>query len=181
MSERLPRHQFLQTASALGLGAGLGPWDAVSAITPATADEAKVGPEMVRYRQNRGDRLRSIGRRFGVHADRRLVTSRVGRPRKPIEVVLVDEERGELVGELGFTLQQHVAVENSASLDRLEIRGNHFIKPLFAFRVVAGKMGRNTRHDVASLPSAGLQAARARAQGRGQGSSSSARKAFSPR
>jgi hypothetical protein len=177
MSERLPRHQFLQTASALGLGAGLGPWDAVSAITPATADEAKVGPEMVRYRQNRGDRLRSIGRRFGVHADRRLVTSRVGRPRKPIEVVLVGEERGEL----GFTLQQQVAVESSACLDRHEIRGNHFIEPLFAFRVVAGKMGRNTRHDVASLPSAGLQAARARAQSRGQGSSSSARKAFSPR
>ena len=50
MSERLPRRQFLQAASALGLGAGLGPWDAVSAIIPATADEAKVGPEMVRYR-----------------------------------------------------------------------------------------------------------------------------------
>ena len=50
MSERLPRRQFLQAASALGLGAGLGPWDAVSPITPATADEAKVGPEMVRYR-----------------------------------------------------------------------------------------------------------------------------------
>ncbi len=50
MSERLPRRQFLQAASALGLGAGLGPWDSLSAITPATADEAKVGPEMVRYR-----------------------------------------------------------------------------------------------------------------------------------
>ena len=50
MSERLPRRQFLQAASALGLGAGLGPWDALSAITPATTEEAKVGPEMVRYR-----------------------------------------------------------------------------------------------------------------------------------
>ena len=50
MSERLPRRQFLQAASALGLGAGLGPWEALSAITPATAEEAKVGPEMVRYR-----------------------------------------------------------------------------------------------------------------------------------
>jgi len=50
MSERLPRRQFLQAAWALGLGAGLGPWDSLSAITPATADEAKVGPEMVRYR-----------------------------------------------------------------------------------------------------------------------------------
>ena len=38
-------------ASGLGsVGCGLGPWDALSAITPATADEAKVGPEMVRYR-----------------------------------------------------------------------------------------------------------------------------------
>ncbi len=50
MSERFPRRQFLQAASALGLGAGLGPWEALRAITPATADEAKVGPEMVRYR-----------------------------------------------------------------------------------------------------------------------------------
>src|SRR5271157_1214065 len=50
MSERRPRRQFLQAAWALGLGAGLGPWDSLSAITPATADEAKVGPEMVRYR-----------------------------------------------------------------------------------------------------------------------------------
>ena len=50
MSDQLPRRQFLQAASALGLGAGLGPWDALSAITPATADEAKVGPEMVHFR-----------------------------------------------------------------------------------------------------------------------------------
>ncbi len=50
MSERLPRRQFLQAASALGLGSGLGSWEALSAITPATAEEAKVGPEMVRYR-----------------------------------------------------------------------------------------------------------------------------------
>ncbi len=50
MSKRLPRRQFLQAASALGLGSGLGSWEALSAITPATVDEAKVGPEMVRYR-----------------------------------------------------------------------------------------------------------------------------------
>ena len=48
MSDQLPRRHFLQAASALGLGAGLGPWDALATITPATADEAKVGPEMVR-------------------------------------------------------------------------------------------------------------------------------------
>ena len=50
MSDRLPRRQFLQSASALGLGAGLGPWEALRGITPATADDAKVGPEMVRFR-----------------------------------------------------------------------------------------------------------------------------------
>ncbi len=50
MSDRLPRRQFLQSATALGLGAGLGPWEALRGITPATADGAKVVPEMVRYR-----------------------------------------------------------------------------------------------------------------------------------
>ena len=50
MSAQLPRRQFLQAASALGLGASLAPWDSISAITPASADEAKVGPEMVRLR-----------------------------------------------------------------------------------------------------------------------------------
>ena len=60
---------------------------------------------------------------------------------KPIKVVLVGEERGDLVGELGFTLQQQVAVESSTCLDCLEIRGNHFIEPLFAFRVVAQEDG----------------------------------------
>src|SRR5262245_13271239 len=50
MSDRLPRRQFLQAASALGLGAGLGPWDTLRVITPASAEEAKVGPEAVRFR-----------------------------------------------------------------------------------------------------------------------------------
>src|SRR5207248_3013177 len=50
MSDRLPRRHFLQAASAMGLGAGLGPWEALRAITPASADEAKVSPEMVRFR-----------------------------------------------------------------------------------------------------------------------------------
>jgi hypothetical protein len=49
MSPRLPRRNFLQAASALGLGAGLGPWESLRAITPASVDEAKVGPDMVRF------------------------------------------------------------------------------------------------------------------------------------
>jgi hypothetical protein len=52
MSHPLLRRQFLQSASAFGLGAGLAPWDSIAAITPATADEAKVGPKMVRYRSD---------------------------------------------------------------------------------------------------------------------------------
>ncbi len=50
MSDQLRRRGFLQVASALGLGAGLGPWEVLIQITPATADETKVSPEMVRYR-----------------------------------------------------------------------------------------------------------------------------------
>ena len=50
MSDRLPRRQFLQAASAMGLGAGLGPWEALRVITPASAEEARVDPEMVRFR-----------------------------------------------------------------------------------------------------------------------------------
>lgn len=49
MNDRLGRRQFLHTASALGLGAGLGPWEALRGITPASADEAKVSPDMVRF------------------------------------------------------------------------------------------------------------------------------------
>ncbi len=49
MNDRLGRRHFLQTASALGLGAGLGPWDALRTITPASAEEVKVGPDMVRF------------------------------------------------------------------------------------------------------------------------------------
>ncbi|RUL83098.1 hypothetical protein [Tautonia sociabilis] len=44
------RREFLQSASALGLGAGLGPWSALGAITPARASEMAVGPEAVRFR-----------------------------------------------------------------------------------------------------------------------------------
>ena len=49
MSCQLPRRRFLHSASALGLGAGLGSWELLRGITPA-AEEAKVGPEMVRLR-----------------------------------------------------------------------------------------------------------------------------------
>ena len=44
------RRRFLQTASALGLGAGLGSWDRLKLITPLDAAEAKVTPDIVRFR-----------------------------------------------------------------------------------------------------------------------------------
>ena len=50
MRDPLPRRHFLQAASAFGLGAGLGSRDALAMITPALAEEAKVKPEMVRFR-----------------------------------------------------------------------------------------------------------------------------------
>jgi hypothetical protein len=40
----------LQSASALGLGAGLGSWSGLRAITPARAADLKVGPDAVRFR-----------------------------------------------------------------------------------------------------------------------------------
>jgi hypothetical protein len=46
----LGRRRFLQSASALGLGAGLGEWALVRAVTPARAAEMAVAPEMVRFR-----------------------------------------------------------------------------------------------------------------------------------
>jgi len=49
MGISLPRRRFLHSASALGLGTGLGAWELLREITPA-AEEAKVGPEMVRLR-----------------------------------------------------------------------------------------------------------------------------------
>jgi hypothetical protein len=49
MDTTLRRRSFLQTASALGLGAGLG-GAALRAITPARADDMVVGPDAVRFR-----------------------------------------------------------------------------------------------------------------------------------
>ncbi|MFO0952201.1 MAG: hypothetical protein U0835_13835 [Isosphaeraceae bacterium] len=46
----LGRRGFLQSASALGIGAGLGEWALVRGVTPARAAEMKVGPEAVRFR-----------------------------------------------------------------------------------------------------------------------------------
>jgi hypothetical protein len=46
----LKRRQFLRTASALGLGAGLAHGDALRAITPARAEDMAVGPDAVRFR-----------------------------------------------------------------------------------------------------------------------------------
>ena len=44
------RRRFLQSASALGLGAGLGSWELLRGITPARAADLTVGPEAVRFR-----------------------------------------------------------------------------------------------------------------------------------
>jgi len=47
MDDRMRRRRFLQSASALGLGAGLG---GLRAVTPARAGEMVVGPDAVRFR-----------------------------------------------------------------------------------------------------------------------------------
>jgi hypothetical protein len=44
------RRRFLQSASALGLGASLADWSLLSAITPASAAAMEVGPDAVRFR-----------------------------------------------------------------------------------------------------------------------------------
>lgn len=50
MDGNLRRRRFLQSASALGLGAGLGHWAGLGVITPARAADLKVGPDAVRFR-----------------------------------------------------------------------------------------------------------------------------------
>jgi hypothetical protein len=50
MTRGIRRRRFLQTASALGLGAELAPWASLRTITPLSAGEARVDPEMVRFR-----------------------------------------------------------------------------------------------------------------------------------
>ena len=50
MAGDLRRRRFLQSASALGLGAGLGGWPALAGITPARGAEMVVGPDAVRFR-----------------------------------------------------------------------------------------------------------------------------------
>jgi hypothetical protein len=47
---RVGRRQFLQSTSALGLGAGLGSWSLLRGITPAHAADLQVGPDAVRFR-----------------------------------------------------------------------------------------------------------------------------------
>ena len=49
MGRTLRRRSFLQSASALGLGAGLGSLEALMRVTPAKADTA-LGPDAVRFR-----------------------------------------------------------------------------------------------------------------------------------
>lgn len=50
MEGNLGRRRFLQSASAMGLGVGLGNWAGLAAITPARAADLKVGPDAVRFR-----------------------------------------------------------------------------------------------------------------------------------
>ncbi len=50
MAGNLRRRRFLQSASALGLGAGLGGWPGLGRITPASAADLAVGPDSVRFR-----------------------------------------------------------------------------------------------------------------------------------
>src|SRR5918998_3992968 len=50
MDRKLRRRRFLQSASAIGLGAGLGNWAGMKFITPARGADLKVGPEAVRFR-----------------------------------------------------------------------------------------------------------------------------------
>ncbi len=50
MDATFRRRRFLQSASAVGLGASLGDWGALRTITPASAAAMKVGPDAVRFR-----------------------------------------------------------------------------------------------------------------------------------
>jgi len=50
MAGSIRRRRFLQSASALGLGAGLGSWSGLAGITPARGAAMAVGPEAVRFR-----------------------------------------------------------------------------------------------------------------------------------
>ena len=76
-------------------------------------------------------------RQRAVDAGQRLVAAQVRRARQTTEMVLVGKEDGELVGKFRFTLEQQVAVGRCAGLDRLEIRCDHFIEPLFTLRIVS--------------------------------------------
>lgn len=50
MGTNTGRREFLQAASALGLGAGLGGLDLLGAVTPSRAAEMVVGPDAARFR-----------------------------------------------------------------------------------------------------------------------------------
>ncbi len=50
MGDVIRRRRFLQSASALGLGAGLGSWDRLAGVTPSRAADFAVGPDAVRFR-----------------------------------------------------------------------------------------------------------------------------------
>ena len=50
MNPQHRRRQFLQMASAIGLGTELAPWSELVSITPARAEDARLQPEMVKFR-----------------------------------------------------------------------------------------------------------------------------------
>lgn len=50
MASHYPRRQFLRSATALGLGAGLASTGALGSILPARAEDLTVGPDAVRFR-----------------------------------------------------------------------------------------------------------------------------------
>ncbi|HEV3167519.1 MAG TPA: hypothetical protein VGZ22_26155, partial [Isosphaeraceae bacterium] len=50
MNAKLRRREFLQSASAMGLGVSLGSAAALGPLTPARAEDMKVGPDAVRFR-----------------------------------------------------------------------------------------------------------------------------------
>ena len=50
MNQGHRRRRFLQMASAFGLGAELGPWSGLMSITPLRAEDARLQPDMVKFR-----------------------------------------------------------------------------------------------------------------------------------
>jgi hypothetical protein len=52
MTPRPTRRGFLYSTSALGTALGLGEWPALIPLSPATAEDARVTPDLVRFGPN---------------------------------------------------------------------------------------------------------------------------------